>query len=61
MAQVIKIKKEGKTITLSQDDCEEIVNSWYTNGMCPIIFQDENGTELDEILSDTDNLEIRTI
>ena len=61
MAQVIKIKKDGKTITLSQNDCEEIVCSWYTNGMYPDILQDEEGLDLEEILTDTDNLEIRTI
>lgn len=37
-----------KNLKLSEEDVLNIVSEWYTNGMCPIIFQSEDGEDLEE-------------
>lgn len=39
-----------KDLNLSQENVLEIVKEWYTNGMCPDIFQSEDGEDLEEYL-----------
>lgn len=29
-----------------------VVNEWYTNGMCDVIFQDEDGVDLEEYIEE---------
>jgi hypothetical protein len=35
---------------LTDDQVHKIVLEWYTNGMCPCIFQNEEGEDLEEYL-----------
>ena len=44
MASVIK------ELGLSKKQILQIVNEWYTQGMCPDIFQNEDGQDLEEYL-----------
>jgi hypothetical protein len=37
-------------LKLSEQEVLEIVLEWYTQGMCPDIFQDEDGTDLQEYI-----------
>lgn len=37
-----------KDLKLSEEDVLNIVMEWYTNGMCPEIFQTEDGEDLEE-------------
>jgi len=46
-----KLKNESLTELLSISEIENVVNSWYLNDM-PIIFQNKNGIEIDEIIED---------
>jgi hypothetical protein len=46
-----KLKNESLTELLSISEIENVVNSWYLNVM-PIIFQNKNGIEIDEIIED---------
>ena len=39
-----------KNLKLSEEDVLTIVLEWYTNGMCPDIFQTEDGEDLEEFL-----------
>ena len=38
------------TATLTEQQILQIVKEWYTNGMCPDIFQNEEGLDLEEYL-----------
>jgi uncharacterized protein (DUF433 family) len=44
-----KLKNESLTEILSVSEIDNVVNSWYLNGM-PIVFQTKNGIEIDEII-----------
>ena len=37
-------------LKLTEDEVNRIVLEWYTNGMCPDIFQNEEGEDLEEYL-----------
>jgi hypothetical protein len=37
-------------LKLTNEQVYEIVLEWYTNGLCPDIFQTENGEDLEEYL-----------
>ena len=39
-----------KQLGLTDDQVNNIVLEWYTNGMCPCIFQNEEGEDLEEYL-----------
>ena len=39
-----------KELKLTKEQVLQIVNEWYTCGMCPDIFQNENGEDLEEYL-----------
>jgi len=39
-----------KQLGLTDDQVHKIVLEWYTNGMCPDIFQNEEGEDLEEYL-----------
>lgn len=39
-----------KELNLTEEQVVQIVNEWYTCGMCPDIFQNENGEDLEEYL-----------
>lgn len=41
-----------KYYKLSEEDILQIINEWYSNGMCIDIFQNESGEELDEWCND---------
>lgn len=56
LIRTIKIKG----VELSQNEVEQIVSEWYTNGMYADILQDENGLDLEEILSIDYSVEIET-
>ena len=56
----ISFKKDGKTITLSQLEVEEIVRTWYTNGMVAELLQDCHGRDLEELVTDQFTLKIKT-
>ena len=48
-----KIIPNGSTIKqlkLTDEQVRDIVLEWYTNGMCPDIFQNEKGQDLEEYL-----------
>ena len=51
---------EIKGIELSQNEVEHVVYEWYTNGMFPNILQDDEGNDLDEVLSVQHNVKIQT-
>lgn len=39
-----------KNLNLTYDEVLTIVKEWYTNGMCPDIFQNEEGEDLEEYI-----------
>lgn len=43
-----------KQLELSDKDVLKVVKEWYTNGMCPDIFQNEEGENLEEYLEQYD-------
>lgn len=50
-----------KDVDFTQEEIEQIINFWYTNGMCLSIFQDENGMDLEEFLNCQKDLNVKTI
>ena len=49
----------GKKIVLTQNQVEEIVRDWYLLGMFSDILMNEDGMELEELLTDTEELKIK--
>ena len=49
LSKQYKLQNESLIELLSVSEIENVVNSWYLNGM-PIIFQNKNGVEIDEII-----------
>ena len=45
-----------KKLKLSEEDVLNIVKEWYVMGMCPDIFQNEYGQDLEEYLEEIANL-----
>lgn len=39
-----------KKLNLTEKEVYKIVLEWYTNGMCPDIWQNEDGEDLEEYL-----------
>ena len=39
-----------KDLNLTEQQVHKIVLEWYTNGMCPDIWQNEDGSDLEEYL-----------
>jgi hypothetical protein len=39
-----------RKLKLSEDDVLNVVLEWYTNGLCTDVFQDEDGTDLEEYI-----------
>ena len=48
--QIISNVSTIQQLGLTDDQVRDIVLEWYTNGMCPDIFQNEQGQDLEEYL-----------